>query len=113
MASFYQGQALQFPFTFTDETATPPVLINPASVYFRYGPDGKAASLATVLTYSSATVPAMNTIARTATGTYVAWIDTTAMAPGIWWAAAQSTGSPPGLGQDYAPLQFTILAAPV
>lgn len=109
MLQFYQGEAIQFPFTFTDESTTPPVLVDPAAVFFRFGPDGQNPSLATVYPYSGASSPALGIVARLSTGTYVAWVDSTSLPAGLYWAAADSTGT----GQAYKPINFQILQAPV
>jgi hypothetical protein len=75
MANLYTaGQIVEFPILFLDDTGTP---YNPAAVSFLYSINNGATN---TLTYSGATTPAVNVVARLATGSYQARLNTTGYA---------------------------------
>lgn len=86
MNSYTEGQVIQFTGTFTDAAGT---AIDPTTVEFKYRNADNGPT--TTLTYAGATQPAVGEIAKTATGVYVALVDTTGLA-GRWTVEWQSTG---------------------
>lgn len=78
---------------------------DPASVELKYQPPG---GTTVTLTYEGATIPAVGTVARTASGVYSTWFDTTGSA-GEWvWEVVAS-----GVGQSAGYAAFEVRALPL
>jgi hypothetical protein len=92
MITYTDGDVVAVTTTFVDTSGTP---VNPTAVEVLYAvtpPGQPAAGATTTLTYAGATTPGINVVAKTSTGTYVVWLDTTAR-PGAWRCEGKSTGT--------------------
>jgi hypothetical protein len=69
------GNVAQFTVTFTTESTGQP--IDPTTIVFSYSVNGGATLNS--WTYTSATTPAVGTVARISTGVYEVWVDTTGL----------------------------------
>ena len=83
------GNIAKFTVTFTDTSTN--TAVDPTGVGFQYRMNNGAYT-ASVL-YASAVTPALATVAKTATGTYVYWVDTTTLGTGVLQALATGTGT--------------------
>lgn len=105
LSQYTQGDLIDFPLTFTDETGAP---IDPSTVawVFSCGALGPV-----TLTYTGASTPASDSVWRTGAGLYVARVDTTPIPvtrPTLLRGSAVSTGT----GQAVGVLAVILLPNP-
>lgn len=87
MNNYVEGNVIEFSGTWTTvDTDTP---VDPTTVTFLYSVDGVTP---TTFNYAGASIPAINTVARTGTGIYVVWISTLNN-PGYYLYEFESTGA--------------------
>lgn len=108
MNVYPEGAVIRLIVTFTDPETGTNIDPDTAAVETASGANPAAPGTTTTYTYSSATQPAIGTLARTATGVYEVWVDTTNK-PGYWTYRGVSTGT----GQAAATDQFQVLANPL
>ena len=90
--AYLNGNIAQFTVTFTTEATG--AAIDPSAVTFKYQLNGGAYT--TPWTYVSATTPAVGVIARTGTGIYEVWVDTTLLSgvlTGVWVSTGTGAAS--------------------
>lgn len=102
MNQFIQGTLVTLTGPFKDSSGN---LVDPTTVTLKYRLATTSFGQTTTLTYTGASEPAIGVIARIAEGVYVAWIDSTNMAPGVWVQVWTSTG----LGQAAGDELFEVL----
>jgi len=73
MNPYIAGDVISTNTTFTNTAGTP---IDPTTVTLKYDASNTAPA---TLTYTGATTPATNVVAKTSTGNYTCWIDTTSL----------------------------------